>query len=73
MASPDEVQWLILVPNPPPGPTLVQQVSVVLCPVCSYGVFAVVLPLIWKKAHFLYCLAVIIKMNDPKNEKSNSG
>lgn len=30
---PDEVQWLILVPSPPPGPALVQQVQVVLCSV----------------------------------------
>lgn len=42
---PDEVQWLILVPSPPPGPALVQQVQVVLCSVRSDWIFAVVLPL----------------------------
>lgn len=42
---PDEVQWLILVPNPPPGPALVQQVQLVLRSVRSDRIFAVILPL----------------------------
>lgn len=51
MELPDEVQRLVLVPNPPPGPTLVQQVPVVLCSMCSDGVFAVVSPLLEVEAH----------------------
>lgn len=49
---PDEVQWLILVPSPPPGPALVQQVQVVLCSVRSDWIFAVILPLTWKDTHY---------------------
>lgn len=49
---PDEVQWLILVPSPPPGPALVQQMQVVLCSVRSDWIFAVILPLTWKDTHY---------------------
>ncbi len=46
---PYEVQRLVLVPNAPPGPTLIQQVPVVLCSVCSDGVFAVISALLESK------------------------
>lgn len=50
---PDEVQWLVFVPHAPPGPAFVQQVPMVLCSVCSDGVFAVVAPLL-KSQNIMY-------------------
>lgn len=42
LLSPDKVQRLVLVPNPPPGPTFIQQVPMVLCSMCPDGVLTVV-------------------------------
>lgn len=42
---PDEVQWLVLVPHTPPGPTFVQQVALVLRSMSADGILAPVTPL----------------------------
>lgn len=62
MLSPDEVQWLVLVPDPPPGPTFIQQVPMVLCSMCPDRVFTVVAALV-KVRHRYITYSVFVCTN----------
>lgn len=35
---PHEIQWLVFIPHSPGSPALIEQVSMVFCPMGSYGI-----------------------------------